>query len=77
MITMFLAAFGIMLATGVFAIISVITLSFILEMNINEFLKIILLIVLFCFSVSVSVVGTISVLDYVFQSEKQLDNKEK
>lgn len=75
MITMFLAAFGIMLATGVFAIISVITLSFILEMNINEFLKIILLIVLFCFSVSVSVVGTISVLDYVFQSEKQLDSK--
>lgn len=77
MITMFLVTFGIILISGVFAIISLLALSFILEMNINAFVKMILLVFLFSFSLSVSVVGTFSVLDYVFKSEKQLDNKEK
>lgn len=77
MISMFLITFGIILMSGVFAIISLLVLSFILEMNINAFVKMILLVFLFSFSLSVSVVGTFSVLDYVFQSEKQLDNKEK
>jgi uncharacterized protein YqhQ len=77
MIISFLLTFFVIFAVILFAMTSAVFSSFILDANINDIVKIILLILWLSFSISANTVFVMKTFDYVFKSEKQLDNKEK